>query len=218
MKESTLRLILIPSLITLGVTLLRLTGELRGWSRVWFNPAPGGPLAPIGIVWLVFVFGAWFAVKLARSGDGPASAGRTIGLALLSVVLLIGLNVAIALLAKSFYLRLGGGLAACVATTLIPYGAWPALFRTLLAYGVAARIPVIVVMGIAMAGNWGTHYDVASPGMPGNLGVFAKFVWIGLLPQLFLWIPFTIQGGMLAGGIAAALTSHGSPGHARAAA
>ena len=87
MKESTLKIILIPSIITLAVTLLRLTGELQGWSRVWFNPTAGGGLAPIGIVWLVFVFGAWFAVKLARDGDMPASAGRTIGLAFLSFVL-----------------------------------------------------------------------------------------------------------------------------------
>lgn len=36
-------LILEPGLITLAVTILRLAGELQGWSTTWFNPAPGGP-------------------------------------------------------------------------------------------------------------------------------------------------------------------------------
>ena len=43
--------------------------------------------------------------------------------------------------------------------------AWPALGRTLLAYGLAARIPVALLMLVAMLGNWGTHYD-ARPSYP----------------------------------------------------
>src|SRR5438876_8786688 len=43
----------IPALITLAITLIRLIGERQGWSKVWFNPDPGGGAAPIGIVWLV---------------------------------------------------------------------------------------------------------------------------------------------------------------------
>jgi hypothetical protein len=207
MRESTLRLILVPSLITLAVTLLRLTGELRGWSRVWFNPAPGGPLAPVGIVWLVFVFGAYFAVKLARSGQGPSSAGRTFGMAALAIALLVGLSLVPIFLKFGFYARLGWTFAACAATALVPYRAWPELFRTLLAYGIAARLPVIVVMGLAMAGNWGTHYDAAPPDLPADIGVAAKFVWIGLIPQLTVWIGFTIQWGMLVGGFAAVVAS-----------
>src|SRR5262249_28760869 len=51
----------------------------------------------------------------------------------------------------------------CVAAwiaTLLQRSAWPALFKTLIAYAFAARIPVALVMLIAMRGNWGTHYDV----------------------------------------------------------
>ncbi len=36
------KLILVPALITLAVTLLRLTGELMHWSKALFNPAAGG--------------------------------------------------------------------------------------------------------------------------------------------------------------------------------
>src|SRR5688572_27112919 len=150
MKKSSLRIILVPSVITLAVTLLRLTGELQVWSRAWFNPRAGGGLAPIGIVWLVFLFGAWFAGKLARKGDMPPSAGRTIGLALLSIVLFIGLAVAAVALNLPFYSRLLSMVMASIATALIPYRSWPSLFRVLLAYGIAARMPVIVIMWLAM--------------------------------------------------------------------
>jgi hypothetical protein len=36
---------------------------------------------------------------------------------------------------------------------------WPALFRVLLAYGLASRLVVTLVMLFAMLGDWGTHYD-----------------------------------------------------------
>ncbi len=40
--QATRRLILVPAIITLAVTLLRLTGELQGWSPKLFNADPGG--------------------------------------------------------------------------------------------------------------------------------------------------------------------------------
>jgi hypothetical protein len=43
------RLIMVPSLITLGITILRLIGELQHWSPSLFNPAPGRGGAIIGI-------------------------------------------------------------------------------------------------------------------------------------------------------------------------
>ncbi len=50
--------------------------------------------------------------------------------------------------------------------------AWPALGRTLLASGLAARIPVASPMFVAMLGNWGTHYDARpSPPQMRALGV-----------------------------------------------
>jgi len=80
--------------------------------------------------------------------------------------------------------------------------AWPLLGRTLLAYGLAARIPVILVMLVAMLQNWGTHYDVPPPNFPAGVPVMAKWFQIGVMPQLFLWIPYTILSGALLGGIA----------------
>ena len=74
------KLILVPAVITLAVTLLRLVGELQGWSPALFNRGDK-PFSPslVGIVWLVPVFGAWFGWKLIRAGSGPGSLGRAFG-------------------------------------------------------------------------------------------------------------------------------------------
>jgi hypothetical protein len=61
------------------------------------------------------------------------------------------------------------------------------------------------VMLAAMLGNWGTHYDLPPPDFP-PMGPIAKWVLIGLLPQMTIWIWFTIAAGALVGAIAAAVT------------
>ena len=84
------RLILIPSVITLVVTLLRLIGELRHWSPALFNPSPGGGGALVGITWLVPIFGIYFGLKLSDAGEGPAGVGKASGLAVLGLGVLVG--------------------------------------------------------------------------------------------------------------------------------
>jgi hypothetical protein len=80
---------------------------------------------------------------------------------------------------------------------------WPDLFKTLVAYAFAARIPVAILMFFAILGKWGTHYDALPPNFPEGVGWFATWVVIGLLPQLTVWICFTAVIGMLFGGITA---------------
>ena len=70
------RLVLVPAVITLAVTLLRLVGELQNWSSTLFNREAGGGGALIGIVWLVPIFGVYFALRLAREGEGPGKVLR----------------------------------------------------------------------------------------------------------------------------------------------
>src|SRR5436853_6951945 len=77
------RLILVPSLIALAVTLLRLLGELQHWSPRWFNNeaggvTPGGVRWVIGITWLAVPFGVYFAMQLIAAGHGPATGTRAI--------------------------------------------------------------------------------------------------------------------------------------------
>jgi hypothetical protein len=203
---STRRLILVPALITLAVTLLRLTGELLHWSPKLFNAEAGGGGALVGIAWLVPVFGVYFAVKLVRAGELPTGAWAAIGLAVLGFALLplVGFAGSAAGLPQQSFVLFGLFVAFSLVGAFVAYRGWPALGRTLLAYGLAARIPVAIVMLVAMIGNWGTHYDVAPPGFPA-MGVLAKWLTIGVLPQLTVWIWFTMAAGAIVGAITAAV-------------
>jgi hypothetical protein len=203
---SNRKLVLVPALITLAVTLLRLTGELMHWSPKLFNPAAGGGGALVGIAWLVPVFGAYFAVKLVRAGERPRRVASAIGLAVAGFALLplAGFGAAAAGLPQQSFATFGLFVVLSIVGALIAYRGWPALGRTLFAYGLAARIPVVIVMLVAMMGNWGTHYDVAPPGFPA-MGTVAKWFAIGVVPQLTIWIWFTMAAGAIAGTIAAAV-------------
>ena len=206
-NTSTMQLILIPSLITLAVTLLRLVGELQNWPSVLFNREAGGGGSIIGITWLALVFGAYFAVKLARAGEVPQSAGRVIGFSLLGlVVTFVGGYLGFGMAAE-FPGKIVIGLVLIIAGGLIPFLGWKALAKVLLAYGYAARIPVLIVMYFAMRGNWQTHYDAIPPApFPQDLPFWTKFIQLAVVPQLVMWIAFTIIMGSLFGGIAFAVT------------
>jgi hypothetical protein len=211
-NPSILSLIAVPAVITLAVTILRLVGELQNWSSTLFNPTPGGGGSLIGIVWLVPIFGVYFAVKLRHTDDSAPKPGRTIVFSLLGLAVMVVGFVVIAALWKepgspaSLVLI---NLAGLIAGVIQLYG-WPALARVLLAYGVAARIPVVAIMFFAIKGNWGTHYDGPPPNFP-EMGWVSEFLLTGLLPQLLIWVAFTMVAGSLFGGIAAALTRRRVP-------
>lgn len=200
------QLILVPAVITFGITLLRLVGELQNWSPALFSKAAGGGASPVGISWLIPVLGAYFAVRLVRMGHAPASALKAFGLAFLAFAVNAG---ALVLAMAVFKLPMLGQLVvfvvASIVSILIAYPGWRALGATLVAYAFAARIPVAILMLFAILGNWGTHYDVAPPESPqvAAMTPFVKWLWIGLLPQMTVWIYMTVVGGMIFGGIAA---------------
>ena len=203
-------LILVPAVITLAVTLLRLVGELQGWSPRLFSKEAGGGGALVGISWLVLVFGAWFGWKLAKSGQGPGAIGRAIGLTILAIAILPALGLAANALGMSqeslstFAVYVVGAIVGLV----LGLRAWPALGRTLLAYAFAARVPVVLVMLAAILGHWGTHYDAAPPGLPA-MAPLSKWLLIGVLPQMTIWIWFTVAVGSLFGILAAAVARRG---------
>ena len=104
-------------------------------------------------------------------------------------------------------------VAAAVVAFVVALRAWPELGRVLTAYGLAARIPVAIVMLLAILGSWGTHYDVPpTPEFP-EMAPLAMWFWIGLVPQLTIWIAFTVIVGMLFGLIAVAIVHRGRPQH-----
>ncbi len=202
---SILRLIFIPSVITLAITLLRLIGELQHWPTALFNPAAGGGGAIIGISWLPLIFGVYFALKLSEAGQGPEDRGRAVRLSIVGLVLFIIGGVIIAIPQINAIVKVIVGIVLAVLAIGLQYSGWPRLFKVLLAYAYAARIPVLIVMYIAIRGNWGTHYDVVPPDFPAETAFWSKFMQIAFLPQMFLWIAFTIITGMVTGSIAAAI-------------
>jgi hypothetical protein len=142
------KIIFVPALITLGITILRLCAELMELPAWLANRGVGGPGALIGISWLPPFLGVYFAVKLAGS----------------------------------------------------PGNIFRPLFKTLLLYGLAARIPVIIIMGLAIFGNWGTHYDAFAPGAFVDATPMVKFLQGGVAIQLVFWLlVWTVGSGMLTG-------------------
>jgi hypothetical protein len=206
------QLVTVPALITLGITILRLVGELQHWPAPWFNTGMGGGGAIIGISWLPLIFGPYFAFKLAGAGEGPLSAGKAILLALAGLVVLIAGGF-IAVMTQTHPGALTVlGFAVMLAAAFIPGRGWPALGSALLAYAFAARIPVLVVMFFALRGNggqgWGTHYD-ALPARYAQATFATKFLNEAVLPQMCVWIGYTVIVGALFGTIAVAIVHRG---------
>ena len=206
----TLRLIRGPALIALGVTLLRLIGERGHWSERWFSPATGGIVPQgmswlFGITWLAVPFGAYFGLRLTRAGEGPSRPGRALACSLAGLAVLLGVGRLTWRLPLPFPPILLGIWSVMVIAGALAWLGWPALGRTLLAYGLASRVPVALVMLFAMRGNWGTHYDYVGVPFAAQLAFWPRYLWLALFPQLVFWVGFTILMGALAGSLAIVL-------------
>src|SRR6516164_1988478 len=57
----------VPALMSTAVTTLRLVGELMHWPKPLVNSDVCGK-AILGVVWLVPIFGSYFAVKVSHAG------------------------------------------------------------------------------------------------------------------------------------------------------
>ena len=206
-RLSIRRLIVVPAVITLFVTLLRLVGELQRWSPKFFSREAGGAGALVGIVWLVPIFGIYLAIRLNQAGHGPISRARAIGFAFTALVVGIALSFAIFKMSLPIVVTIVLANLASIVALWIAYRGWPELGKVEVIYGLAARIPVALLMFVAMAANWGTHYELGPPGFP-QMSLVSKWFLIGLLPQLTLWIAFTVIVGSLFGSLALLLQKH----------
>jgi len=203
-RPSVWRLVAWPAAITLAVTILRLTGELFKWSPALFSREAGGGGALVGIAWLVPLFGIWFEVTLHRSGEPKPRILRGLGIVVAAF--------AIVPAAGAVIFRLQSQIAQVTLfalVTLVPvaiaYRAWPALGRLLLVYGFAARVPVAIVMLAAIFSAWDSHYALPPPQFP-QVGPLALWFFTGLLPQMTIWIAYTVVFGMLFGLLSAAVS------------
>ena len=101
-----------------------------------------------------------------------------------------------------------------VAAGAVQWLAWPALARLTAAYGLLARIPVAVVMFLAMRGGWGTHYDYAGVEFVQRMELWPRFLYLALVPQLVFWVAFTVVVGVLAGSLTLLALPRSSPARA----
>ncbi|GAB4136533.1 MAG: hypothetical protein Fur0037_01160 [Planctomycetota bacterium] len=195
-RRSVIVPILIAGVLSLGVTLLRLYGELQQWDPRFFNREAGG-FGLVGISFLVPVFGFWFGRRLAAAGRRPRHAGKAALICIVGTVVLAGI---LALVEKyvtddsARTLVFAGG---SVLTGLAALVAWPSAWVACAFYGVLARIPVILVQHEALARGWDVHYAKGPPKMPKEQVEFSL-----LVAQATLW-PFAYT--VLIGGIFAAL-------------
>lgn len=196
-----LPLVLAPALLTLAVTVLRLVGELRGWSPRSFSRLPGGGLALVGIAWLAPLVGLYLGWRLQRARVPAPSGMRSVFVPAAAAALgsLAALIAGKALQTSwTANLTLWAVVSALVAA--VAFAAWPALGRPLLAYAWAARVPVILLMALAIWKGWGTHYDAPPPGFPA-MPPLRRWLWTGLLPQATMWVAWTMLTGTIAGAL-----------------
>lgn len=194
-------LLLWPTLLTLAVTLLRFAGELRGWSPEYFNRLPGGGLSPLGITWLAPLVGFYFGWRLERAGLRSPSPAVAFGLP--AAALVVGPLVAALggrLFKTSWTSNFTLWAIVSVGVAAVAFAAWPALGRALLAYAYAARIPVVLVMAVAIWKSGGTHYDLPPPGFPA-LPPLRRWLWISVLPQMTIWVAWTMATGAIGGAL-----------------
>lgn len=218
---STLSLVLVPAILTLIVSVLRLVGQLNDWSPLWFGDGSGGGAidgeeggsgALLGISWLMFVFGLWFGFRLQRS-SAAVQRGKTVLLAALPVALVIGGMVIAQALDLVFIPSpdepgeprgLGVFMGVLLVGMVLSFVAWPRLARTMLVYALLARIPVVVITLLAIQFDWqGTHYTAVAPGFP-TPAPDERLAFL-LTPQLTFWPMMTVMFGTLFGAIGAAI-------------
>jgi hypothetical protein len=193
------RLVAVPALVALAVTLLRLTGELRGWSPIWFGRNAGGVGALVGIVWLAPLVGIHFARNLPQE-QGPARGPRRpLAHAGAGALLFASFGIAVARLWPPYQAQVLMGAATAAAIVVLQIRGWPALGRALLLYALASRLPVTVVMLFAIQGSY-----AFPPGFP-LTDPLEKWIWGGVVVQLTVWVGITVLLGAIAGSIARAV-------------
>lgn len=195
MRHDMWRLVLWPAAVTFGITALRVFGELLNWAPALFSRAVGGGAAPIGIFWVIPVFGSYFGYRLAVDGV-PPSLGRAIAWDFAALVVLasfLGVGFSLPTASALQFLAIGAGSWAAIA---VAWRGWPELVSMLLRYGFLARVPVVIVVLLGILGDWKSHYDSPPPGLP-EMGAFARWVSIGVIPQLTLWMAVTVVLGVL---------------------
>lgn len=198
MKDlSTARLVTVPVLISIAVTALRLVGELLRWPKPLVNSDVCGK-AILGVIWLVPIFGTYFAVKLFHAGDAPQRFARPVVFAISALAFKLAGTLIMESHGMTYAPRLSMNFIVTLIGLVLSAVAWPTLSKALLVYGYLSRIPVAIVQYLAMRGRWGTHYDALDPGFP-PIGFWPTFLRVSFVPNIFFMEAYTVIVGALIG-------------------
>lgn len=212
---SILKMVLIPAIITLAVTILRLVGELQGWNPEMFSVDPPGTDSKpgwVGISYLVPIFGCWFGLRLRQKTGQPANIGKAaltfvIGAAIMIGGFLLCMSLELISLPNKENPGQPTGLMYSLSlvgiSALVMIAAWPRLAMTLIAYALLARIPIVIITYIAIDKGWNTHH-VKLPEGTVLLDEAERFTYLAM-PQMTFWIVFTMLIGGLLGCLGAKL-------------
>ena len=199
---STFRLVLWPSLITALVSIIRLIAEVEEW----VSPQSGGALNPLGISWLAFLFGAYFGVRLKRSGSNPsvtrAWAWTLVAFAMVAAAITWQFRpFSEADQSDATFERLRGAvlMLCAIATTLAVamFAVWPRLAWTMLCYAVPARLVVVGITWLAKHNEWNTHYTKFGP--TGIERDMSETMLSAAIAQGGFWVQWTVIAGCMAG-------------------
>lgn len=205
-RRSLFATLLWPALLTLAISVARLTAEVQGL----INQQSGGAFALLGITWLVFVFGAWFALRLRRADSAPVRQPPWLW-SLLPLLAVAGTAVwrfaqvdradqsdaAFASLREHVLIIAGVAIVAAA----FAFTVWPRLALTLLGYGIAARLGVLALTALAKQMEWNTHYTKFGPS--GIERDFATTMTSAAIAQLVFWVSFTVVAGTFTGCVVA---------------
>lgn len=208
--------LLVPSLlVTTALSVLRLIGEVQGW----FHAYSGGRLHPLGITWCIFVFGAWFGIRLLRAGSAPRvrlpwlwvllALAAAVGAAAFGFRPLVGAD-----RSEDTFRAVREAVILIVAVTAVGgalmFVVWPRLAQLLLCYGLGARAVVLALTWLAKRQGWDTHYTKFGPSGIERESLSETMFAAGVA-QIGGWVPFTILGGMLAATVFGGLWHHRRP-------
>ena len=206
---STARLIAVPALVSICVTALRLVGELLHWPKPLVNSDVCGK-AILGVVWLVPIFGIYFAVKLFHAGHAPRRFARPMVLAVSALAFKLAGTLVMESQRMTYGRRLSTNFIVTVIGLVLSTMAWPTLSKALLSYGYLSRIPIAIVQYLAVRGRWGTHYDAVDPGFP-PIGFWPTFFRVSFVPNIFFMEVYTVIVGALVGIVAVAVLGRVRP-------
>ena len=179
--------------VALLITLVRFLGEYQGWYPAVFHTESGGGLSPLGITWLVPLFGFWFGRKLAHNGYRPGAPGRAVLLHVVGIAALVAVFAVAFRVVETWTTRGIVVNAGAVACSLFALAAWGRAYFVNLTAGILARIPVIVVQFVAIQRGLDMHFAKGPPGSPEQDALFLL-----TLAQVGMW-PFgfcTLVGGL----------------------